>query len=110
MRDVLFQQITYQIEILRFFAANNSYRREKKEEITKSRKWLLKGVGVSEDLKLSKWRAYADVSLLQFMDGKYEETEILVEEWTSLQSPVPVVRRNFLLKCAQTITLFRSDI
>lgn len=85
--------LEYQRLISWFFVASNIDLREMIEEIAQTKEKLVERMDRSEELNMSWWRPFMDVSLLQGKKGGCQEDKIVVEELFLLQSRVPDVQR-----------------
>lgn len=63
-----------------------------------------------EELEMSQWRAYVDVSVLQFKESVREENDIVVKERCSSQIGVLAVQGCFAEESCETFTLFRNEV
>lgn len=61
-----------------------------------------------DKLEMPSWRACADISLLPFREGNWEDEKIAVEVWPSSQSKVSVVSDYSAIQIARTVTRFRN--
>lgn len=69
---------------------------QKEEEIAQAQNEAAKTVNVSQKLKMAWWRTFAEVSVFHFKEKNYTESEIMVEEPTSLQKKRPDVHGSLL--------------